>query len=819
MALTASFDPTFPKANGQVSRCKVYKGVLYICGTFTQVNGVARNSFAAIDPQTNAVLPLALTPGVDPGTDVTDFVILNDVIYIVGNTFSSPRNSAAAYDLSGALLPWNPDLGVSQSGLAIATDGAQIFVAGGFLSVNGGAVPRNYLAAFDPVTGAATPWDPHADGGCTGLLVAGSTVYVVGSFVNINTSVPRNRACAVDNATGAVLPFDPNVDSSPINIELYNGNVYLAGFFSSVNGGAYSRPGLASFNAVTGAANAGFDAHVPGIGWSVHQFNGRLFFCGSYTYLGQQKNFAILDPATGARDPLQLNFDTLTRDVTVLGSKTFVVGNFGTYLGTTRRNNIAAYALGSSVLKSMNAGTNGVVRKVSHSGDRLYAAGNFTTATGPNGSFPRAGLAAFDAITGDVLPFAPDPGIDVTALLVFGTDVYFCGVFDTVLGQPREKAAAVDQDGNLLPWDPNLGVGATRGFDLITDGADIYIAGKFTTVNGGVARNNLFKVDATTGTADPTWDPNADDQVNTLSFDGTWLYLGGTFANVGGQPRVCLARVSPIGAGTVGAGWIFNAYPVVYAITQTSGSDLYVNGGFASVNGTPQPGLAKISAGALVPAWANALSPDAVPGFAIQAFLGGLLFVGSSASHLGGEYRPGGTSASSAGVLGGFAPRIFQTLGIYDFDFDFVKQTLFVGGDFEFVGVSEAGFMAAFAIPAPPTPGLPQSPRIKFLNRRPQSGAPALTMLRWDPVVRADDNSPVTVDMYRVYRTASKNLEDPVLVAEISTRDIKGDVDTLFVEEIDGYFRYCVSAVNETGEGGKSCANLASTEQLERLGG
>jgi hypothetical protein len=91
-------------------------------------------------------------------------------------------------------------------------------------------------------------------------------------------------------------------------------------------------------------------------------------------------------------------------------------------------------------------------------------------------------------------------------------------------------------------------------------------------------------------------------------------------------------------------------------------------------------------------------------------------------------------------------------------------------------------------------------------------------MFRWDVVVRDEQNNQTTSTMYRVYRSISKNLEDPTLIAEITTTDLKGDVDTLFVEEIDGYYKYCVSAVNSVGEGGKSCVNFAETQQLERLG-
>jgi maleate cis-trans isomerase len=79
------------------------------------------------------------------------------------------------------------------------------------------------------------------------------------------------------------------------------------------------------------------------------------------------------------------------------------------------------------------------------------------------------------------------------------------------------------------------------------------------------------------------------------------------------------------------------------------------------------------------------------------------------------------------------------------------------------------------------------------------------------------NNNYTVVTGYRIYRTASLNLEDSILVAEITSLDIRGFVDTMFTEEIDGFFKYCVSAFNGSGEGGKSCIAAVAQAQSDRI--
>jgi hypothetical protein len=129
--------------------------------------------------------------------------------------------------------------------------------------------------------------------------------------------------------------------------------------------------------------------------------------------------------------------------------------------------------------------------------------------------------------------------------------------------------------------------------------------------------------------------------------------------------------------------------------------------------------------------------------------------------------------------------------------------------------VPKVGGMAAFIISD--VTNLPQAPKIRFLNRVLNDDGTQTTFLKWDTVSLDVANGNADVTSYNVYRSYGLNTENLELVATITSRDFKGFLDTMFVETISGFYRYCVSATNALGEGGKSCATSVSSAQLDRI--
>src|SRR5690606_28635289 len=122
---------------------------------------------------------------------------------------------------------------------------------------------------------------------------------------------------------------------------------------------------------------------------------------------------------------------------------------------------------------------------------------------------------------------------------------------------------------------------------------------------GGVLRGNIAKL-GSGGSIDHGWALPTDGIVEVLHYgaDG-WLYVGGSFTQVGGYPHHRLARVSPTGNGLADAAW--NPSPNVTPLDIVIGADAaYVCGFFTQIGGQTRMGLAKVSltgSGQVDPAW------------------------------------------------------------------------------------------------------------------------------------------------------------------------------------------------------------------------
>ena len=99
-------------------------------------------------------------------------------------------------------------------------------------------------------------------------------------------------------------------------------------------------------------------------------------------------------------------------------------------------------------------------------------------------------------------------------------------------------------------WTPSTGDGAVNALAL-SNGV-VYVAGSFTTMNGGTQRNRLAAVNAA-GQPSPgaltSWNPNANAPVNDVRISGTSVYVVGTFTNVGSAARSKMAELSQAGTG------------------------------------------------------------------------------------------------------------------------------------------------------------------------------------------------------------------------------------------------------------------------------
>ncbi|MDX2250512.1 MAG: T9SS type A sorting domain-containing protein [Bacteroidia bacterium] len=116
-----------------------------------------------------------------------------------------------------------------------------------------------------------------------------------------------------------------------------------------------------------------------------------------------------------------------------------------------------------------------------------------------------------------------------------------------------------------------------------------YIGGLFGTVDTFV-RSNLAHI-LPNGAVDPAFNIAVNNEVRCLALNGSLLYLGGKFTQVGSQPRNYLARLNVAGGSVSLNNWTPNPDSYVYSLSSTSG-ELYVGGSFSLIQGVNQPAFA-----------------------------------------------------------------------------------------------------------------------------------------------------------------------------------------------------------------------------------
>ena len=167
----------------------------------------------------------------------------------------------------------------------------------------------------------------------------------------------------------------------------------------------------------------------------------------------------------------------------------------------------------------------------------------------------RPGVRLLDGTTGAPRAWGLQTNGPVTALHLTGTTAYVAGGFSQVTDlantQIRSRAglAAADTATNqILPFAPAVAGGVVNDMDV--DGSLLYVAGRFTTISGQ-ARQYMAAVDRTSGAVAP-FAPAVDQPLErVVARDGS-VYLAGAFSTVNGTPRVTLAAVTEgVGATTL----------------------------------------------------------------------------------------------------------------------------------------------------------------------------------------------------------------------------------------------------------------------------
>ncbi len=293
--VVTSFDPTL---NGTVYGITISPdgSTIYIAGTFTTVNGTARNHFAAL---TTSGALTSWNPNATGGNGYS--VALGSTGIYIGGTFGKVGNTAHARlaevsSTTGSLMTaFTATADAEVSSMAVTDDGSNRLIVGGNFNTIAG-VSSHALAALNPTTGAEQTWAGNSllpnTAMCTSdtdeLLYANGVVYVAGDGaqpgcydgdVAISTggtsgagSVLWNNAC--EGATAAL---------AIVNGVLYKGShmhdcAYNEGGPGGGFVGSFDRNNRAAYHLIAQSLTDGSFIH-----WAPNTNGGPPNYLGPYT--------------------------------------------------------------------------------------------------------------------------------------------------------------------------------------------------------------------------------------------------------------------------------------------------------------------------------------------------------------------------------------------------------------------------------------------------------------------------------------------------------------------------------------------------------
>jgi hypothetical protein len=599
-SVTGTVDYIAPPA---VTALAVRGNRVFVGGAFGFIGGQPRRDLGCVDAQTGAVMDWLVS--VPEDGHVFTLTLHEDTLF-VGGGFSSlgglPRGSLAAVSVTtGEVLPWRLDLYGSAN--VLLASGDTLYVGGEFTQI--GAWRSSKLAAASISGAAPLPIDFRVNGiyreylpniQVDALAKVRDTLYVVGNFTEIGGQI-RSGIAALDARTGDALTWMPDTtgprgrDDPPLTctaVAVVGHALYIGGYFYTVGGSHH--PYVAALDRLTGKV---FD-WTPTPDDDVVAFasgGDTLLMGGLFHIVGDWKHragLAAIDLATGRLKPWNPNPNgAICTAVAASGDRVFVSGDFSLIGGDPQpRSCIAALDTINGEVASWNPGANDVATTFLLSGETLYAGGYFTEVGGRLRSF----AAAIDTASGQVLDWDPSVDYPVLAMARAGDALYLGGLFSQVAGQQRLGLAAVDAwTGALRPWNPGTDNQTVKA--LLVSGSTVYVGGAFGTI-GGQPRHAIAALDVSTGAVSP-WYPaptawGAPVDVKALAIQDSMLYVGGAFASLNGQPRICLAAVDTSTAAI--EGWDPGLDGYVWSL-MTSSNVLYVGGGFSRAGGIPASGL------------------------------------------------------------------------------------------------------------------------------------------------------------------------------------------------------------------------------------
>ena len=522
----------------------------------------------------------------DEGPDEGGPIAVADGTVFVGNVSMVGRSSGTFAEFQvGSAVPELADPDVDGEVLAIVDDGAGGWVVGGEFTTVGGR-PCRGIAHLTIGHRLDRRLCHGVNKPVFALARRGSTVYLAGSFTRVGGE-PRSNLAALDLESGRLLPWTTTVTGRPVydepggeldlvhryvsSLAVLGDTVYIGGFFEQVGG--EPRKNLAALDVssarvLTWRADVG-EPLVSGVSFEfvgmLEAVPGRLYVSGSFSRISgvPRESIGAVDTATGRL----LDWRVRPASLVEGGTPDIAVHRGSVYLLSTRsspddpaggaRDSLAVVDAGTGRGRSYGPFASSVsdvnaLMALVVDGHRLVVGGSFDGL----GGHRDASFLTLDLRTGKVLGWGPATDGWATALAVRDGAVALGGGFHMIARGARDGLASFDaRTGKLLPLRPRLAFGDEFEFarvsNLVVDGSTLYLAGRFTAVDGQ-PRTGLAAIDIATGKL-TDWAPKVTGaesvlEIGGLALEGDAVYVDGDdfgFDTVNGEPREGFARSTP----------------------------------------------------------------------------------------------------------------------------------------------------------------------------------------------------------------------------------------------------------------------------------
>ncbi len=454
----------------------------------------------------------------------------NDDILFVGGNFSNYSNElneliesfALVSKINGSIVLGNNEDICCEIKSSLIKD--NFLILGGNI-ISAGTNVRNHLVSYDLVTNKLTSWAPSPGAHVIDIIYSDfdDKIYALTSNSLLKYQLNNNTLIStVATTTGTFR-----------SITNYNNKLYIGGNFTNING--KMRNSMAIVNLTTGSLSE-LSPNVNSQINTLHVNDDSTLYIGTRTnliYNGASRNYiSAIDLTTGSLD---LNFNPklngVINSIVTTGTELFFGGEF-TSIDNYTRNRIGKYNLVQNELSPWNPNSNGTIYSVLNYNNQIFVGGDFTNLGGSIVNY----FAAIDTTIGTLLPLNCNPNSRLRSLAINSDKLYLVGDFTTVNGQLRNMLAEIDLTNGSLSNFNITNYNFRPSTIVFPDNINFYSLSQ-----GRVTGTNQFfisRINILSATLDQSYVPNPDNVINSLIFNGSEVYIGGSFTEISGHKNV-----------------------------------------------------------------------------------------------------------------------------------------------------------------------------------------------------------------------------------------------------------------------------------------